>query len=118
DFKPALHAIADYFRCDPWVGAARVSASPARGQISPVSFAQSLAALLPEDAIIADESITFGRSVFSATHHSRKHDWLQLTGGAIGSGMPLATGAAIAAPDRRVVNLQADGSGLYTVQAL
>ncbi|MDB5510883.1 MAG: ipdC, partial [Enterovirga sp.] len=35
----------------------------------------------------------------------------------IGLVIPMATGAAIACQDRKVVNLQADGSGLYTVQA-
>ncbi len=93
-------------------------AAPARGPVSAESFGQSLAALLPEGAIIADESITFGRSLFPATHGAAPHDWLQVMGGAIGGGMPLATGAAIGAPGRRVVNLQADGSAMYTLQAL
>ena len=52
------------------------------------------------------------------THSAAPHEWLQLTGGAIGSGLPLATGAAVAAPGRRVINLEGDGSSLYTVQAL
>ncbi|WP_028601830.1 acetolactate synthase large subunit [Ottowia thiooxydans] len=90
----------------------------AHGEISSLAFGQSLAALMPEDCIVVDEGVTFGRSAYGATHCARRHDWLQLTGGAIGSGLPLATGAAIAAPQRRVVSLQADGSGLYTVQAL
>ena len=90
----------------------------ATGPITPEAFGQSLAALLPHDAIVVDEGVSFGRSVFAATQHAPRHDWLQLTGGAIGCGMPLAIGAAIAAPGRRVVTLQADGSGLYSVQAL
>ncbi len=88
------------------------------GAISPETFARTLAALLPEAAIVADEAITFGRGFFPATFAAAPHDWLQVTGGAIGGGMPLATGAAIGAPGRRVVNLQADGSAMYTVQAL
>jgi acetolactate synthase-1/2/3 large subunit len=52
------------------------------------------------------------------TYAAAPHDWLQLTGGAIGEGMPLATGAAVACPDRKVINLQADGSGMYTLQSL
>jgi acetolactate synthase-1/2/3 large subunit len=88
------------------------------GAISSEAFGQSLSALLPQDAIVVDEGVSFGRSVYGATHHARSHDWLQLTGGAIGSGLPLATGAALAAPQRRVITLQADGSGLYNVQAL
>jgi acetolactate synthase-1/2/3 large subunit len=91
---------------------------PARGAINPEAFAQSLAALLPEAAVVVDESITFGRSLFPGTQSAAPHDWLQLTGGAIGEGLPLATGAAIGSPGRRVVTLQADGSALYTVQAL
>ena len=76
------------------------------------------AALLPEDAIVVDESVTFGRGFFPAHASAAAHDWLQVTGGAIGGGMPLATGAAIGAPGRRVVNLEADGSAMYTIQSL
>ncbi len=90
----------------------------ATGEISSPAVAQSVAALMPEDAIIVDESVSFGRAFFAGTRFAPRHDWLQLTGGAIGLGIPMATGAAIAAPDRRVINLQADGSALYTVQAL
>jgi acetolactate synthase-1/2/3 large subunit len=89
-----------------------------RGGITPESITQSLAALLPENAIIVDESVSFGRSFFNGLACAAPHDWLQITGAAIGSGLPMATGAAIAAPGRRVVTLQADGSAMYTVQAL
>jgi acetolactate synthase-1/2/3 large subunit len=91
---------------------------PARGAISSEAFAQSLAALLPENAIVADESVTFGRAFFPNTHDAPPHDWLSVAGGAIGGGMPLATGAAVAANGRRVINLEADGSAMYTIQAL
>ena len=89
-----------------------------RGGITPESITQSLAALLPENAIVVDESVSFGRSFFNGLACAAPHDWLQITGAAIGSGLPMATGAAIAAPGRRVVTLQADGSAMYTVQAL
>jgi acetolactate synthase-1/2/3 large subunit len=79
---------------------------------------RTIAALLPENAIVTDESITQGRSFYGHSHTSARHDYLQLTGGAIGIGLPLATGAAVACPQRKVVSLQADGSGMYTVQAL
>ena len=92
--------------------------APARGAVTPAAFGQSLAALLPEQAIVVDESVTFGRLAFNATLDAAPHDWLQLTGGAIGEGLPMATGAAIGAPGRRVITLQADGSAMYTVQAL
>jgi len=93
------------------------------GAITPESFAAMIAALLPEQAIIVDESISFGRAYGPATQAAAPHDWLPLTGGAIGCGLPLATGAAVGARamgqgDRRVISCQADGSGMYTVQAL
>ena len=89
-----------------------------RGALTPESLALALAALLPEDAIVVDESITVGRSFYPMMEGAAPHDWLQLTGGAIGDGIPLATGAAVGAPGRRVVNLQADGSAMYTLQGL
>jgi acetolactate synthase I/II/III large subunit len=92
--------------------------TPVRGAVSSEAVAQTVAALLPENAIIVDESISFGRGFFPGTRNAAPHDWLQITGGAIGCGLPLATGAAIGVPGRRVVSLQADGSALYTVQAL
>jgi acetolactate synthase I/II/III large subunit len=77
-----------------------------------------LAHLIPENGIVVDESVTTGRAFFPATHAAPPHTWLQLTGGAIGAGLPMATGAALACPDRRVLALQSDGSGMYTLQAL
>lgn len=90
----------------------------ARGAPTPEGLARTVAALMPENAIIADESVSFGRGFFPETFAAPKHDWLQITGGAIGCGLPLATGAAIGGGGRRVINLQADGSAMYTVQAL
>ncbi len=91
---------------------------PATGPVSSAALAQSLSALMPEGAVIVDESVSFGFGFFPGTTHAPPHDWLQLTGGAIGDGLPLSTGAAVGAPGRRVIDLQADGSALYTVQAL
>jgi acetolactate synthase-1/2/3 large subunit len=91
---------------------------PARGPITSASVAQTLAALIPEHAVIVDESISFGFPFYPGTRDAAPHDWLQLTGGAIGAGLPLATGAAIAAQGRRIINLEGDGSALYTFQAL
>jgi acetolactate synthase-1/2/3 large subunit len=73
---------------------------------------------MPEGAIVCDESVSSGREFFGTTQGARPHDFLQLTGGAIGLGLPLATGAAVACPGRKVIGLQADGSGMFTVQAL
>ncbi|WP_018260790.1 acetolactate synthase large subunit [Methylobacterium sp. WSM2598] len=82
------------------------------------SVGQVLGALIPEGAIICDESITTGRNFFPVTQGAAPHTWLQLSGGAIGLGIPMATGAAVACPDRKVIALQADGSALYTAQSL
>jgi len=92
--------------------------APAEGAISPEAFARTLAALLPEGAIVADQSVTFGRALFPLTNAAVPHDWMQATGGAIGDGIPLATGAAVAGRGRRVISLEADGSAMYTIQAL
>jgi acetolactate synthase-1/2/3 large subunit len=92
--------------------------TPGQGPLTPESFAASLAALMPEGAIIANESVTYGRGLGRATMAAPPHDWLNVAGGAIGGGMPMATGAAVGAPGRRVINLQADGSAMYTLQAL
>ncbi|MSP02266.1 MAG: acetolactate synthase large subunit [Acetobacteraceae bacterium] len=89
-----------------------------RGPLTPESVAATLGALMPEGAIIADESVTYGRGFFANTKAAPHHDWLNVTGGAIGGGIPMATGAAVGAPGRRVINMQADGSAMYTVQAL
>jgi acetolactate synthase-1/2/3 large subunit len=86
--------------------------------VTPAAVAQTLAALIPEDAIIVDESLSFGLGFYPGTRDAAPHDWIQLTGGAIGSGLPMATGAAIASAGRRIINLEGDGSALYTVQAL
>ncbi len=73
---------------------------------------------LPEGAIVSEEAATNSLGPMMATVNARPHDWLSNTGGAIGQGIPVATGAAVACPGRKVVNLQADGSGMYTLQAL
>jgi acetolactate synthase-1/2/3 large subunit len=90
----------------------------ARGALTPEAVSLTLAALMPEDAIVTDEAVSFGRGFFPNTHAAPPHDWLQITGGAIGCGLPLATGAAIAAPGRRVIAMQADGSAMYSLQSL
>lgn len=98
--------------------ARRGDVEPARGAVTSEAVAQTVSALLPDHAIVVDESISFGRAFYPGTVNAAPHDWLQITGGAIGNGLPLATGAAIGAPGRRAVSLQADGSAMYTLQAL
>ena len=90
----------------------------ATGSLDGDKAIMTIAALLPEHAIVIDESISAGRYSFGMTRKAAPHDFLQLTGGAIGIGLPMAAGAALACPDRKVVSLQADGSAMYTIQAL
>ena len=89
-----------------------------RGAFEPAAFARTLGALLPENCIVAEDAVTSGRQLLAPTFGAAPHDWLQITGGAIGHGFPCATGAAVACPDRKVVCLEADGAGMYTVQSL
>jgi len=91
---------------------------PPSGRLDPGSLGQAIAALQPEGAIIVDEGATSGLPYWFASQGAPRHTYLSLTGGAIGQGMPCATGAAFACRDRRVISLQADGSALYTAQAL
>ncbi len=89
-----------------------------RGDITPEKVWASLAVCMPEEAIIVDESITSGRGAQRWAANAPPHDWLFHTGGAIGFGMPVAIGASVACPDRKVITMQSDGSAMYTVQAL
>jgi acetolactate synthase-1/2/3 large subunit len=119
DIVEALARLADALGCPKVAAPNNGSRSePGRGALTPESVAATVGALMPEGAVIADESVTYGRGFFASTKAAPPHDWLNVTGGAIGGGMPMATGAAIGAPGRRVINLQADGSAMYTVQAL
>ncbi|KQT11185.1 acetolactate synthase large subunit [Ramlibacter sp. Leaf400] len=120
DAVAALRALAEALAApaveipDPGPRPDRASGAPA-----PEKLAQTIAALMPEHAIVSDESISYGRGLYRLTHAAAPHDWLHLAGGAIGDGMPVATGAAIAAGgQRRVLNLQADGSAMYSLQSL
>ena len=88
------------------------------GPISVDSLAQVIARAIPTDAIIVDESVTTGRAFFPVTQGSAQHTWLNNCGGSIGYSMQAAIGAAIACPNRKVMCLTGDGSGMYTVQAL
>ncbi len=88
------------------------------GALDPAKLGAVLAARQPENAVVVDEGATSGRPWWEAAEAAPRHSALTLTGGAIGQGLPCATGAALARPDRPVIALQADGSGLYTAQAL
>lgn len=88
------------------------------GPLTVETAAAVVGALLPEGAIVVDEAVTSGLGLPGATAGAPRHDWLTLTGGSIGFGLPAATGAAVACPDRPVWSLQADGSAMYTISAL
>jgi acetolactate synthase-1/2/3 large subunit len=115
----ALERLADELGAAP-LAIADSGARPqmASGPFTHEGFGSTLAALIPENAVVVEEAVTSGRQLFPPTFIAAPHDWLQITGGAIGQGFPCATGAALAAPDRKVVCLQADGGGMYSLQSL
>lgn len=119
DMVGALDDLADLLApsTEPVVQEAARPALPT-GDLTPQNWVDVIGALLPEGAIISDEANTSGLLLPAATAGAPRHDVLTLTGGAIGQGIPVATGAAIAAPDRPVINLESDGSALYTMSAL
>jgi acetolactate synthase-1/2/3 large subunit len=88
------------------------------GALNHATIAQAIAMAIPENAIMVDESITTGRGFFPPTAAAAPHDWLQNMGGSIGFSTPVATGAAVACPDRKVICMVGDGSGMYTLQSL
>ena len=120
DSTAALDALAAELGVDRGVAPRQVAQRPDRptGALDAQSMAAAVGALLPEGAIVADEGNTSGLFVAGATAGAPPHDWLCLPGGAIGFGMPVATGAAVAGRDRKVLNLESDGSAMYTFQAL
>jgi len=120
DAAAALEALADAIGASSDAAVLAHTARPERpsGALDMQTLAAAIGATLPERTIVVDEGNTSGLFVSGATAGSPRHDWLTLTGGAIGLGMPMATGAAVAAPDRPVLSLQADGSAMYTLQAL
>jgi acetolactate synthase-1/2/3 large subunit len=115
----ALEDVAERVARDaqPQLQAVAVPDAP-RGRIEREAFAATIAAVLPEGAIVSDESITSGRALPAATAAAPRHDVLAVTGGAIGQGLPVATGAAVACPERPVLCLESDGSAMYSIGAL
>ena len=121
DMEAALEALAielDAINTPPARIAAPRRPSTPSGGISPDKIASIIGALLPEGAIVVDESVTTGREFFPETAGAPPHDWINNRGGSIGYGMPVAVGAAIACPDRKVLAMIGDGSAMYTVQSL
>jgi len=120
DLVGALTALADVLSLKGKQAATQNIERPAvpEGSITLAGLASAVGALLPENTIVVDESMTSGRGMMAATKGCPPHDWLGNTGGSIGIALPMAVGAAVACPDRRVLCLTADGSGMYTLQAL
>jgi acetolactate synthase-1/2/3 large subunit len=120
DAAQALEALAEAVGAPADAGTPAPSVRPdaPSGGLNTETLAAAVGATLPEGTVVVDEGNTSGLFVAGATAGAPRHDWLTLTGGAIGIGLPMATGAAVAAPDRPVLCLQADGSAMYTLQAL
>jgi len=119
DAALALEALADALGA-PAQAQSNGHALPDRpiGEINPYTIGASIARHMPEETVVSDDAVTAGLPIFMQTRGARPHEWLSLTGGAIGQGIPLAIGAAVACPDRKVLALTGDGSGMYTVQGL
>ncbi len=120
DLVGALEALADAVgarQAEPKLQQREKTAAPS-GAVTLPGIGGVVAALLPENGIVVDESITSGRALLAMTRTTPPHDWLANPGGSIGMALPLAVGAAVACPERKVLALEGDGSGMYTLQAL
>jgi acetolactate synthase-1/2/3 large subunit len=120
DLVGALEALVDALdarRAEPKLQQREKTAAPL-GAVGFAGIGGVVASLLPENAIVVDESITSGRALLAMTRATPPHDWLANPGGSIGMALPLAVGAATACPERKVLVLEGDGSGMYTLQAL
>jgi acetolactate synthase-1/2/3 large subunit len=120
DVPAALEALASEIAAPVSVAMPSKIARPERpvGKLNAMTAGAAIAAMMPEGAIVMDEAATTGLPFLAASAAAPAHTYLSLTGGAIGQGLPCATGAAVACPDRRVIAFQADGSGMYTIQSL
>ena len=121
DLVAALEALAnelDATKATTPVGMTFPDASPPRGQLTGDTVSAILARQLPEGAIVCNEGSITGRRFYGFSEQAPPHDFLSVTGGSIGFGIPISVGAAIACPDRKVITFQSDGSGLYTLQGL
>jgi acetolactate synthase I/II/III large subunit len=116
--EDALQALAAELNAKPQAAKAFPKHNIPKGLPSSAGLGQMLGAVIPEGAIIADEAISLSGELLGNSLGAAPHDWMMVSGGAIGYGMPCATGAAVAGGGRRVINVQADGSAMYTIQAL
>jgi acetolactate synthase-1/2/3 large subunit len=120
DVAGSLLALADELGAADTAPLAEPTARPAlpEGELTADTVCQAVGALLPANAILSDEAATSGMTLPAHTDGAPPHDVLTLTGGAIGQGLPVAVGAAVACPSRPVIALEADGSAMYTIQSL
>ena len=120
DALAALTGLADALQApaEPALVQASTSFPAEPGKLNSANLGAILAKLLPENAIVSDEGATQGGAAMLMCAGAKQHDWLQLTGGSIGQGLPLAVGAAVACPDRKVIAIHGDGGAMYTNQAL
>jgi acetolactate synthase-1/2/3 large subunit len=118
DGGAALEAMADRLVAPVAQMQALALPNPFCGALNAAAVGASIARHMPEGTIISDDAVTAGQPIANLTKGARPHDWLGLTGGAIGQGIPLAVGAAVAAPDRKILCLTGDGAGMYTIQGL
>lgn len=122
DTIKTLSDLADELGCPkqgPAPSPVSLPAEPPKGKLNPALCAVTIARHLPHNAVVCDDAVTSGAPIYALTATAQPHDWLNLTGGAIGSSIPMAVGASVAAgPDRKVLALSGDGAGMYTVQGL
>ncbi len=121
DVVSALQGLADELEAGalaPAGVAVREAAPLPAGPLTLEGVAAVLGGLIPEQAIVVDEAVSSGRGLAGPTQGALPHDWLTSMGGSIGYGLPVAVGAALACPQRRVIALEGDGSAMYTLQAL
>jgi len=120
DVLASLEALVDALDAGASAPALQAPSRPERpsGELTAEKACQAIGAVLPEGAIISDEAQTSGVMLAASTAGAPRHDVLTLTGGAIGQGLPVAIGAAVACPDRPVVALEGEGSAMYTIQSL
>jgi acetolactate synthase-1/2/3 large subunit len=120
DVLGSLDALAEALGAANAQPALQGASRPARpaGALTAEKVCQAIGATLPEGAIVSDEAVTSGLTLPANTAGAPRHEWLSVTGGAIGQGLPVAVGAAVACPERPVLALEADGSSMYTIQSL
>ena len=89
----------------------RKPGEPPTGPLSGNSIVQSLSILMPADSIVLDEAMLENVMFPLLMDGAAPFDFMAACpGGAIGAGPPVACGAAIACPNRKVILLEGDFS--------